>query len=195
MDWIRKVLKNIFKIMIDEKYSNEDEEVLEYVFIGCSFEVIKLIMILGLLLACGLLGEGIVICTVMFLSKPFIGGYHEETQLRCLVSTIISIFFIIIISKNSSFTYLGNIMVIILSIFCIWNQAPLIDQRRPITKVNLINRNRIIGTSILAIFGLMSILAYEKSRIYILITWTIVFQVLMLFRKNMKLSNKNEINN
>lgn len=194
MDKIRKSLKSIFEMMIDEKYSDQEKEVLEYVFVGCSFEIIKIILILGLLSVCGLFKEGLIVCTVMFTSKPFIGGYHEDTQLKCLAATIISIFFIVIIGENSSFTKLGNIMVILLSIFCIWNQAPVIDNRRPLTKVNLINRNRIIGTVILACFGVISILLCERNRIYMLITWTIVFQALMLFRKNMKLRNKNEIN-
>ena len=37
----------------------------------------------------------------MSITKPFIGGYHEDTQLKCLTSTLLLTFIIIYLSKNN----------------------------------------------------------------------------------------------
>lgn len=181
---VHKVLKNMFKVMVDESYSDEEKEFLEYIFILYSFEIMKAVAIIFSFFVIGYIKEALIICTVMFFSRPFIGGYHEDTQFKCLIITFASVFWILLLGKNSQLTFNANILLIILSIFCIWNQAPLIDEKMPLTKEYLIKRNKIIGTIIISIFAILSVFIYGKSNYYIFITWTIVFQALMMFKKN-----------
>lgn len=181
---MHRILKSIFAKMVDESYSTHERELLEYVFIVYSYELIKAFIIIAAFFIMGYLKESLIICSVMFISRPFIGGYHEDTQFKCLIATFISVLWILILGKNSQLTFYGNILFVMLSIFCIWNQAPVIDEKMPITKQHLINRNRIIGTVIVSIFAMLSVFLYEKSVYYIFITWTIVFEALMMFKKN-----------
>lgn len=180
---MHSILRNIFARMVDESYSNEERELLEYVFILYSFEIIKAVIIIFLFFILGYIKEALVICSVMFLSKPFIGGYHEDSQLKCLIATFLAILWIVFLGNNSDLTFSGNVLIIILSIFCVWNQAPVIDDKMPITNQKVIERNRIVGTAILTIFGVLSIILSRNSNYYIFITWTILFQALMMFKK------------
>ena len=184
---MRSVLKKIYWSLIDTSYSDDEKQIMEYVFISVSFEIIKGILIFIILSMTNYFKEGLIICLVMFTSKPFIGGYHEESQIKCFISTLISIGIIFVIANNCEFTLVGNGIALLLSVFCIWNQAPIINSKMPLTKLNLINRNRIYGTVIISIFAITSIIIY-KSQYYIFITWSVIFQALMMFEKNLKIT-------
>lgn len=69
--------------------------------------------------------------------KPFIGGYHEDSQLKCFIATLIITTSIIMLV---TFNKLNLFSIVILNLFSIYNKAPVIDSRFPLTKEHLIKK-------------------------------------------------------
>lgn len=72
--------------------------------------------------------------------KPFIGGYHEDTQLRCFIATLIIVFSIIFLAKNNTLSFESCLILNFISIFSIYNKAPIINDKMPITRNDLIKK-------------------------------------------------------
>ncbi len=175
--------KIINSISISEKYSKDELEQMEYALVTILFESIKVISAIIIFYLFGYLKEVIFIQIIMSAVKPFIGGYHEETQIKCFLTTLLSITVILILSLQCNLSFISNFILIFLSIFCIWNQAPVINFKMPITRPEIINKNRITGLRNVTIFGLMSIVAYNYTSYYLIITWTILFLAMEMFNK------------
>ena len=56
----------------------------------------------------------------------------------------------------------------------------------PITHPHLIQKNRDKGLCNVIVLGIVSIMLYKYSDYYLLITWTIVFQTILMFNKREK---------
>ena len=159
---------------------------MDYVLRTILFESIKLISTIVIFSILGYFIESVIIISIMSLTKPFIGGYHEDTQLKCFIATMLLTAGILILSLNTSFTFWGNCIVLIICIFCIYNQAPVINPKMPITHPHLIQKNRDKGLCNVIVLGIVSIMLYKYSDYYLLITWTIVFQTILMFNKREK---------
>src|SRR5471030_245745 len=129
--------------------------------------MISLIVIFSLV---GYFKEAIIIAGIMCITRPFIGGYHEETQIKCFIATMLLTAGILILSLQCKLSFTSNCILILLSIFCIWNQAPVINSKMPIMRPELIHKNRIRGLSTSIILGLISIVLYNYSSYYSVIT-------------------------
>ena len=115
--------------------------------------------------------------------KPFIGGYHEDTQLRCFIATLIIVFFIIFLAKNNTLSFESCLILNFISIFSIYNKAPIINDKMPITRNDLIKKNRKIGL-INSIFLLsLSIIFFKITWFSQIIVWTILVQTILMFNK------------
>lgn len=181
---VKYICKRIINsIAIDGKYSEEQLEQMEYVLVTIVFELIKIISVIGIFSLFGYFDKVIIITVVMCVIKPFIGGYHEDTQIKCFIVTMLVTAGILILSLQCNLSFIGNCILIFLSIFCIWNQAPIINPRMPITRPQLIKNNRIRGLYTSIIFGLLSIILYNYGSYYALITWTISIEVMLMFNK------------
>ncbi|EHJ01801.1 Accessory gene regulator B [Clostridium sp. DL-VIII] len=176
----KKIINNI---AIDGKYSGEQLEQMEYVLVTIVFELIKIISVISIFSLFGYFDKVIIIIVVMCVIKPFIGGYHEDTQIKCFIVTLLVTSGILILSLQCNLSFIGNCILIFLSIFCIWNQAPIINPRMPITRPQLIKNNRIRGLYTSIIFGLLSIILYNYSSYYALITWTMCIETMLMFNK------------
>jgi accessory gene regulator B len=170
-------------IAADGKYSREQIEQMEYTLVTVVFEVIKIILVIGIFALFGYFDKVIIITGVMCMVKPFIGGYHEDTQLKCFVATMLVTTGILILSLQCNLSFIGNCILIFLSIFCIWNQAPIINSKMPITSSQLIESNRIRGIYASIICGLLAIILYDFSSYYSLITWTVFIETMLMFNK------------
>ena len=148
-----------------------------------SFELIKMISLIIIFSLFGYFKEVIIITGIMCIIKPFIGGYHEDTQIKCFIATMLLTAGILILSLQCNLSFISNCILIFLSIFCIWNQAPVINSKMPITRHELIRKNRIRGLSNTIILGVISIALYNYSSYYSLITWTILFNTVLMFNK------------
>jgi len=119
----------------------------------------------------------------MCIVKPFIGGYHEDTRIKCFIATVLLTAGILILSLQCNLSFTSNCILIFLSIFCIWNQVPVIDSKMPITLPELIKKNRIRDLSTSKMLGLIAIVLYNYSSYYSIITWTILFEAILMFNK------------
>ena len=183
---VRKISKKVVEFVAQDSYTKEEKEEMDYVLRTILFESIKLISTIVIFSILGYFIESVIIISVMSLSKPFIGGYHEDTQLKCFIATMLLTAGILILSLNTSFTFWGNCIVLIICIFCIYNQAPVINPKMPITHPHLIQKNRDKGLCNVIVLGIVSIMLYKYSDYYLLITWTIVFQTILMFNKREK---------
>jgi accessory gene regulator B len=106
----------------------------------------------------------------MCVVKPFIGGYREDTQIKCFIATVLLTAGILILSLQCNLSLTSNCILIFLSIFCIWNQVPVINSKMPITLPERIKKNRIRGLSTSIILRLIAIVLYNYSSYYSVIT-------------------------
>ena len=183
---VRKISKKVVEFVAQDNNTKEEKEEMDYVLRTILFESIKLISTIVIFSILGYFIESVIIISIMSLTKPFIGGYHEDTQLKCFIATMLLTAGILILSLNTSFTFWGNCIVLIICIFCIYNQAPVINPKMPITHPHLIQKNRDKGLCNVIVLGIVSIMLYKYSDYYLLITWTIVFQTILMFNKREK---------
>ena len=181
---VKSVCKKIMNsIATDDNYSEDELEQMGYTLVTISFELIKMISLIIIFSLLGYFNEVIIIVGIMYVVKPFIGGYHEETQIKCFIATVLLTAGILTLSLQCNLSFISNCILIFLSIFCIWNQAPVINSKMPITRHDLIIKNRIRGLRNTIILGLISIVLYNYSSYYSLITWTILFEAALMFNK------------
>lgn len=176
----KKIINNI---ATTNNYNQEQLEQMEYVLVSVLFEILKLGMVTVIFSLFGYFDKIIVILGVMCTTRIFIGGYHEDTHIKCFIATMLLTAGILVLSLGCSLTFLSNCILIFLSIFSIWHQAPVINSKMPITRHELIVRNRRKGLSIIIIFSLISIGLYNFSDYSSLITWTILFNSILMFNK------------
>ena len=183
-DILRKIIKaaaaNISKA---NQYTKDEEEQIEYAMKIAIFEALKTIGVIAILSALGYPIQTIIAMATMILSKPFIGGYHEDSQIKCFLATFIIIGCIIFLSININLGLGAKIVLNLVALYCIWQQAPIVNSKMPITKQELINKNRILGTSIISVLSIISIATNSIDIISNPITWTVVFQALLMFNK------------
>lgn len=178
----KKIINGIARSTTD-KYSNDELEQMEYALVTILFESIKIISIILIFSLLGYWKEVIIIQIIICTVRPFIGGYHEDTQIKCFFTTLLSMTGILILSIQSTLSFISNCILIFLSIFCIWNQAPVINLKMPITRSEIIQKNRTTGLRNVTILGIISIVTYNYTSYYLLITWTIVFLAIEMFNK------------
>lgn len=161
----------------------DEEEQVEYALKITIFETLKII---GVILIYSLLGysfEAMVATFSMIVVRPFIGGYHEDTQIKCFAATLIIIGSVLYLSTNLNIDIISKLILDIISLYCIWNQVPVVNPKMTLSRPELIKRNRKIGISISIIFVIMSILFNRYIIFSNIITWTLIFQSLLLFNK------------
>ena len=164
-------------------YDKDQQEKIQYVMKTFVFEIIKIILIITIFSFFGYNKEVLIILLVMTSTKPFIGGYHEDTQIRCFLSSVAITFAILVLSLNSSLNVFSCAAISIMCLICIWYRAPILNPRMPMTKKELIMKNKIIGTTITAIFAVVALIFIKYNTYSECIIWTITFQTLLLFNK------------
>lgn len=166
------------------KYNNftkDKTEEIQYSMRLLVYEIVKIVIITIIFSILGYLKEIVLIMSTMICLKPFTGGYHEISQKRCLIATIILSYFIILISKNSDLNYTSIILIGVINIFSIYNQAPIVNRCMPITKSSLIKRNNLIAVVNSIILTILSIFII-KYRVYSnIIIWTLTINVCLMF--------------
>ncbi len=166
------------------KYTTEQKEEIEYTLKIITYELIKILLLVCLFYLIGYVSECILTLFIMGVTKPFIGGYHEDSQIKCFIATAILIGIIIQLSVNSNIGYIGCILLNLVSIFAIYNRAPVLNDKMPITKSALIKRNRKIGIVNTSILAIASIVLLSSTRLSQVIVWTICIQTMLMFNKN-----------
>lgn len=176
---IKKIAGYISKV---NKYTKEQEEQIEYTLRVTVFEFLKIAGIILIYSIIGYPSEAFAAVIAMAAIRPFIGGYHEDTQLKCFVATLIVIGSVIYLSNNLKIDFISKIILNGISLYCIWNEAPVINSKMPFTKPELVEKNMITGIVIAVIFIFISIV-FNKYKVSDILTWTMIFQSLLLFNK------------
>lgn len=164
-------------------FSKEQEEQINYSLKTILYEIIKFIFIIIIFSFLGYFKETALVLLVMILTKPFIGGYHEDTQLRCFIATVVLVFFIIYLAINIKLDFISTMMLNSISIFAIYNKAPVIDSRMPLTKDYLIRKNRRIGITNTIFISIISVMIFTSGIYSQVLIWTIVVQAILMFNK------------
>lgn len=180
----RKLLKRITKdISLKSGYTKDQEEQVEYTMSILFFEIIKTILLLLIFKITGYFSEGITLLLCMILTKPFIGGYHEKTQIRCFISTLLVASAIILLSLRGNLDFISIIVINLISIFIVYQRAPIVNENMPITKMELINKNRKTGITMTSILCIVSLIMFEKGQYSEVITWTMFIDASLMFNK------------
>lgn len=164
-------------------YTVEQIEQAKYSIKVIVYEIIKILLILIIFSILGYFKESLLILSVMSVTKPFIGGYHEETQVKCFIATLILVSFITFLVKNNMLEFKSCIILNLISIFSIYNKAPIINDKMPITREELIRKNRRIGISNILILSILSIILFNITWFSQTIVWTILVQTILMFNK------------
>ena len=59
-----------------------------------------LLLIVLILYMLGLLKEGLAVLLAIIITKPFIGGYHEDSQIKCFFATMTIVCGLIILGRS-----------------------------------------------------------------------------------------------
>ena len=180
---IRKISKKFVEYISENNYSEQEKDEMEYILNTMIFDAIKLGLTFIIFTVLGYSCQSMIVLITMSLIKPYIGGYHEESQFKCFVSTILLTAGIIFMSTNTKFSFYSNCIVILFCLYCMYNQVPIINPNMPITRPHLIVKNRKKGLCNTTIIGISSIVMYKYTCFYCIITWVIIVQTLLLFNK------------
>jgi accessory gene regulator B len=181
---LRKIIKLVAEnISKTNEYTKDQEEQIEYAMKILIFEALKVIGVLGILTLFGYPIQAVAAILSMTLSKPFIGGYHETNQVTCFIATLIIIGCIVFLSVTINLSIAAKILLNLVALYCIWQQAPVVNPKMQITRSELITRNRRLGMTIVVILIIISIAFSKNINISNSITWTILFQALLMFNK------------
>ena len=133
------MVKKITKLVVNDlskyaNYNNDQKEQIEYSLTIIIYELIKFIFLMLILYVLGFFKEGLVILFSMIICKPFIGGYHEDSQIKCFFATFIIVISLIALERNIELNIVAILIFNLLSIFCIYHKAPIINDKMPLTK-------------------------------------------------------------
>lgn len=164
-------------------YTKDQEQQVEYALKIFVFEALKTMGTLAIFCALGKPIYALVAIITMITTKPFIGGYHEDSQIKCFFSTVFIIGSVIYLSYNVDINFLGKLILGIVSLYCIWNQAPIVNSAMPINREDLLIKNRNIGIILSSVFIIIGLIFYRLEVVSNTITWMMIFQALLMFNK------------
>ncbi|SFU61934.1 accessory gene regulator B [Clostridium sp. DSM 8431] len=182
---IRKLCDNFVDFICENNYSSDEKSIMAYSLKVLTFELLKFIGCSILFYSLGHFLDSVIVLTSLYLTRPFIGGYHENSQFRCFLTTIIIVSLIIIISNDCTLKFNSLLIIIVSSYFSIYHQAPIINKNMPLTKPKLIMQNRRKGFINLLIISLAAIILYLNKYYYYsyLLTWSILSLTILMFNK------------
>ncbi|KJZ96209.1 putative agrB-like protein 1 [Clostridium sp. IBUN22A] len=156
---LREFSRKFVNYLAENNYNEEEIEQMEYVFRSTMFEILKV------------------------LGEVLIFNHIEDTQMKCFMCSLLISGGIILLSSQCDFTFIGNIIILIFCIFAIYNQAPIINPSMPLTRNELINKNRVRGLTASIFWSLTSIAISYYSSYFLIITLTIFVNSVLMFNK------------
>lgn len=182
---VRKLLKiSSNYILSGNNYTQEQQDEIEYALNVIFFELVKLLLLFIVFSFLGYIKECAIIAATTILCKPYLGGYHEDTQLKCLIASILIVGITIFLSYRTNLDLWSNCILNGFSLYCIWHQTPIINPQMPITKYSSLLRNRRTGILIVCFLISLSIVFYTFHSFADCITWSLLIQTMLMFNKN-----------
>ena len=161
-----------------ETIGDEEREILNFGVTRIVEDIPKYAIMLAIALYTNTIKELGIVFALMVLYKTFIGGAHARTNLICLISSNLTFFTPIIISKVFEInTIVLNVMYIIvgiISILVIYYIAPADTEEVPILNANKRKSLKIKGFISLTIIYVFSLLFLKNSNVREIILFTIL---------------------
>lgn len=161
-----------------ETISNDEKEILNFGVTRIVEDTPKYIIMLTIALFTNTIKELGIVFALMILYKSFIGGAHARTNLVCLISSNLTFFTPIIISKifdiNELVLNIMYIVVAVISLLVIYYIAPADTEEVPILNSKKRNSLKIKGFISLTIIYVFSIVFLKSSDIKEIILFTIL---------------------
>lgn len=162
----------------DEIIGDEEKEILNFGVTRIVEDIPKYLIMLTIALLTNTTKELAIVFVLMMLYKSFIGGAHARTNLICLISSNLTFFTPIIISKlfniNEIVLNIMYVVVAIISIFVIYYIAPADTEEVPILNSDKRKSLKIKGFISLTIIYIFSIVFLKSSDIKEIILFTIL---------------------
>jgi len=180
---IRTLSNRLVNSIAKNEYDEEQMEKMEYTLNIIIFESLKL---LGSIIVFSISGYFIECCiatATTLVLKPFIGGYHEKTQIKCFIATLLLTAGEIVLSKQCPLSFSGSLILIVICLLSIYNEAPVINPLMPLTRPELIQRNRKIALINTSVVGSIAIIFYNINTYSSLMVWTVTILTLLMFNK------------
>lgn len=183
---IKKLDSYIENICKYNNFSKVKTEEIKYVMNIMILEAVKMLILIFLYSLFGYTKEILSIVCVMIFIKPFTGGYHEDSQKRCFAATLFLCFLIIVLYKTSYLSIYSIVVLHLISIFSVYHQAPIVNAKMPLTRIDLIKKNKKVALFNSVIFFLISVIFYKYKVFSNIITWTVVINTCLMFNKKNK---------
>ncbi|WP_040214499.1 accessory gene regulator ArgB-like protein [Clostridium polynesiense] len=166
-----------------DNYTKDEKEKIEYTLRIVIYEFLKILGSTALYMIMGYPVQALTAAATMVITKPYMGGYHEDTQLKCFAATLIFLGSVIHLSDNVYLNLSSRVILSLILIFCIWNEAPVINPSMPLTKKELIDKNRNSATILASVSLAAAVFLNKYSSISNTILWIITFNTLLMFNK------------
>lgn len=162
----------------DEIIADEEKEILNFGVTRIVEDIPKYLIMLVIALLTNTIKELAIVFALMVLYKSFIGGVHARTNLICLISSNITFFTPIVISKvfniNEILLNIMYVVVAIISVFIICYIAPADTEEVPILNSHKRKSLKIKGFISLTIIYISSIVFLKSSDIKEIVLFTIL---------------------
>lgn len=181
---MRKLISNTANyISKANNYDEDQRQQVEYALRIFMFESLKTMATFAIFCLIGKPIYALIAIITMITTKPFIGGYHEDSQIKCFLSSVLVIGSVIYLSYSMDLSLISKVILGLVSLYCIWNQAPIVNSAMPITRKDLLIKNRNIGIILTTVFIAIALVFYKVDIVSGTITWMMVFQALLMFNK------------
>lgn len=161
-----------------ETIGDEEREILNFGVTRIVEDIPKYAIMLAIALYTNTIKELGIVFALMVLYKTFIGGAHARTNLICLISSNLTFFTPIVISKifeiNTLVLNVMYIIVAIISILVIYYIAPADTEEVPILNANKRRSLKIKGFISLTIIYVFSLLFLKDSNVKEIILFTVL---------------------
>lgn len=162
---ISKLSSGIVKVLIRQSVvDKENEELYDYGFFILLSQILYFIIALLIGILLNVIPHSIIFYIAFSFVRRYAGGYHASTEIRCEISTAISIIACISIIKLSQFYDFNIILLIIsaISAICIFVLCPLDTPEKPLSEKEF-KYFRKISWLILLIITILIIISYVLS--------------------------------
>lgn len=156
-----KLVHKVFSGVIEQAENKEEKEVVIY---GLEAIVSNFVMLLAFLFI-GFLSHNffatIIYLLCFFFVRVLVGGYHANTHLTCLLSSVFMYSFVVVINPFVTIEY-NNILIFVtvLSYFVILGVAPVLNGKRSFADEEIHSTRRKVKI-VLAIEFILAIVLYQ----------------------------------
>jgi len=155
-------------------------------------EIEKLIIMLVICTALGYFGDIIIILGVMLLLRPYIGGTHQNTFLKCLMLTLLFCLVPIYITQYVSVGIHIGIVVTLVLVWILWKYGPITSKYRPKYTEEMLKSIKKKGTFYLLAINAFCVLLDDVIRNEVILVLCMLTIDVVIARRNQVIERRKE---